>query len=387
MKNFIIFFLILSIFIQHNYAQTKNDFYEMVSNAEKSTVTLGRPKKTISKKDFLDNAILFPVFKVEFDKNLKPKFTEDKDYSYIFYDNWLYSYSHKELSVGFGYPNKFSNILKENFNKKIKLIYFTENFFFKPIVNVFIIDELNNFIETDKIKHKTILDYVKYKFGSYKKYENILEVLKIRHQLTIEQAKEATKDNVNLFSYNCPKNKDLILKIFINQLKHAVTDVTDEQIERFINIISFKNNPLEAMYKNHISDVKLDELIEISKKEVAIAKLKIQEANKTIGNLGPYSCEFYVNQINITSDLIEILSNNQFQEYKNYFDSRYPIIETNNKLYTERGDYCKYLVIENIDKTKSRNENSIEFKKNTNKMLEDCGCPFDESIKREAIIR
>jgi hypothetical protein len=357
-----------------SFAQTKEDFYQSVNRFESNYVSIFKDNKIPNKEAFLLNATIHPIYKFVLTEKKNRINHKVQGYYYIVYDDRIYFYKNgvSESKLGNDETNKYLKIKKTS----IKIGSFTDFIYYDGIEFIpVIIDEENNLIIDYKEKYNNISSYLNIKYGSFEKYKEIAENEIIREKLSVKDIQESIKNNYKKFEYNCPKDTLLVLKTFINQIKQAVGEISKEQEQKLIERIKIKLNPFDFLYKD-IKDVKIKELILKSKEKSEEAKKKI------IRYEGNY--DFLIYNVNITDDLLTVLTNKQFQDYKNYNDIRFPVIEVNDIFRSKRYEYGREI----LQKEKLINLGDYKnYDKYANKIVSDCGCPFDQTVTREIMIK
>ena len=355
------------------YSQTKLELFESVNNHEKNYVSIFKDNKIPIKEDFLKNAIIFPVFKFEiFNGKLNKNII--KNLNYILYNTRTYFYkdgfSTKLMS------NELSDylLIKENIKDYligsfVDTVYYNNLNFFPIILNIkdFSLFDLRN-------QYNTYKDYLISKHGSIEKYIEIASLEQMTKKLTSDQIKKSIKNNYKIFEYNCPKDTTLVLKTLINQIKEASISFTTEQEIQLTSRIKNKLNPIEYIHKGSISEWKKDSTFNNFLNKT---KLEQKRCDNILTKLNGYY-DFMVYNVNINNELLAVLSNRQFQDYKNYIDIRFPIINPQILFSSERYTYGTEVLLK--EKIILKND-VISFENFTNQIVEKCGCPIDESKK------
>jgi uncharacterized protein involved in tolerance to divalent cations len=361
-----------------SFAQTREDFYKSIHKFESNYVSIFKDNKLPQKEDFLLNAIIFPFHKFTVTDKQETDEQVLANHFYIVYDKRLYEYKNGYAAKKMGGDYIINYLIANKDHAKIGC--FIDNVYYTGIeLTPILVDSKNNIIVDSDKNFYGLLNYINFKYNSFESYKEKFQNEKFREQLTLKDINEAIKNNYKKFEYNCPKDTTLVIKTFINQVKSAVRELSKEQEEKLIERIKFKLNPIESLYKlnKKIIDVNTRAFIVKSKEENQAAN------KKNIKYQGDY--DFFIYDINITNDLLTILTNKQFQDYKNYIDIRFPIINVNDFIRSSRYEYGREI----LEKEKIINPKNyyLEYKNYSQKILSDCGCPFDESIKREIIIR
>ncbi len=178
----------------------------------------------------------------------------------------------------------------------------------------------------------------------------------------------------------------LVLNTLVNQVKFSTENFSKSQENELMERIKIKINPFDLK----INQLK-QYLIAAKTNDENIKKILLQSKAEIMNNIkerpkpeGLY--DFSVYNVNITNELLEVLTNEQFIDYKNYYDLMHPIIENLNTYnnYKYRYGYAKDI----FNKARTLKPNSFsEYKDYEDKILIECGCAFDKTIKRELIIR
>jgi hypothetical protein len=373
----IIRFIITAVLLQTaviSFAQTKEDFYNSVNQYESNYVSIFKDNKIPKKEVFLLNAIIHPVYRFVLTNKYNRIDYKIGGYFYIVYDDRIYFYKNGIAKREYGNENINQYIITNR--TSIKIGSFIDHIYYSGIEFLpLIIDDKNKLVIDSKEKYNNVLSYINIKYGSFENYKEKIDNQIAREKLSSEDIKESIKNNYKKFEFNCPKDTILVLKTFINQVKHAVREISIEQEEKLIKRIKIKLNPFDFLYKD-VKDLKFKELILKSKEESEDAKKKI------IKYEGNY--DYFIYGINITDDLLNILTNKQFQDYKNYIDIRFPVIETNDFFRSTRYEYGREI----LQKEKLIELNDYKnYDRYVNKILTDCGCPFDGTVKREILIK
>ena len=122
----------------------------------------------------------------------------------------------------------------------------------------------------------------------------------------------------------------MVIKTMINQISSAVKTLTKEQQEELAIRLNFKINPdklLEEQLRNTLTAAKVKE----SDIQIALAQSRAENkktVKENVKQTGLYSFNIY--NVSTAEELIDILTSQQFIDYKNYIDLWYPIIETQN---------------------------------------------------------
>lgn len=366
--------IIYLLFIQITvYSQTKIEYFESIDSHERNYVSIFKDNKIPNKEDFLKNAIVLPVYKFEvaegkLNKNIL------KGLNYIIFDKRTYFYKN-------GFSNKFMSneiydylLNKKNLENYIIGVFIDHVYYdglnFSPLI-------LNNTTESIfdlKNQFNSYNDYLISKHGSIEKYLEIAMLEQSTKKLSKDQIKQSIKNNYKIFEYNCPKDTTLVLKTLINQIKEATITLTTEQEKQLTHRIKSKLNPIEYLHKGQLTEWKKDSTFNNLYNK---SKLEQKRCENILTKItGHY--DFMIYNVSINNELLEVLSNKQFQDYKNYIDIRFPIINPQVLFFSDRYTYgLEVLLKEKI----ILKDDVISFENFTNKIIEECGCPIDEYKK------
>lgn len=364
-------FIIFANFL--TYSQTKLDLFESINSHEKNYVSIFKDNKIPNKNDFLLNALIFPVYKFEI---INCKLTKNiiKNLCYVFFNKRTYYY--KDGFCTKIMTNELSDylLIKQNIKDYligafIETVYYNNLNFFPIILNI------NDFSLFDLKNHfNNYEDYLVSKHGSIEKYSEIASLEQMTKKLTSDQIRKSIKNNFKIFEYNCPKDTTLVLKTLINQIKEVCLSFTTEQENQLTHRIKSKLNPLEYLHKGNISEWKKDSTFNNFLNKSKLEQKRYEETKTKV--TGHY--DFIIYNVNINNELLTILTNKQFQDYKNYIDIRFPIINPKNLFSADRYTFgAEILVKEKI----ILKDDVISFENFTNQIIADCGCPIDESKK------
>lgn len=369
-----------------NEAQ-KQMMYERINRDSKGSGILPKIDPIESKEVLFKEAQILPVYKMIFDATNKTKLIQNKNYYLVFYIGRLYCFLNNRDSRFFENSPIIQSLTQFNKEKKeYSVVYFTDTFSFdSKYFNPLLTDKNMSFI-IDRGNQFTASDYIDFKYGSKKKYKELEELQTLREKLTHVDCNNSIKNNYVIFENNCPKDTTLVLNTLINQIRLSTKDFTKSQELKLLERIKQKIDPYslkEKQLKTALLAGKVNDSIIAS--TLLLSKIEYQKTKKEYKKPeGVY--EFGVYGVSITNELLEILTNRQFVDYKKYNDLMYPIVETlngyNNNKY--RYSYTKdVLEREGIIKT----YNFKAYGDYIKKLVEECGCPFDETIKSEVIIR
>lgn len=359
----------------------KQMMFERINRDSRGSGILPKIAPIANKEELFNTAQVLPIFKVEFDRNYKVKLIQNKEYFLIFYLGRLYAFINNKDSRFFENTPVIQDILKFNEEKKeFFVVYFSDSFstdgkYFNPLLS----DKNVSFIIDKGYKSQTF-EYLDLKYGSFNKYKERYRLDSIRENLSLEKIHDYFKNNYESFEYNCPKDTSLVLKTLMNQIRLSTKNFTKNQEAELFRRIKGKINPFELEINQ------LKETLTVSKISDSIILRIVSEAkNENKISTKPQSkveglYEYSIYNVNFTNELLEILTNEQFIDYKNYYDVFHPIVETYNRYYNNkyRYGYSKD-ILERLGVLKSNNLS--EFKDYENKILIDCGCPPDKTIR------
>lgn len=350
--------------------------YEYINNDSKGNGKIIPNISPIESKEYLfSTAKVYPIYQLLFNEN-KIDIVQNKNSYLVFYVGRLYMFFENKKFRLFENSPIINDILKFK-NENINIVYLLNSFSFDGIyLNPLLTDKKFNFI-IDRGNKYLISEYIIKKYGSIEKYKELKKIDDLRKKITISDYNNSIRNNFKAFEYNCPKDTSLVIKSLLNQVKSCVKNFTTEQENKLKERIEQKINPYKLLYSQLKSTSLNDTVI---KSIVLKDKLEKEEfKNKFFSEDKIY--DFILYKTNITNELLEVLTNDQFLDYKNYIDVMYPIIETLNS--SNNNKYRFELGKDIIENEKSINikdlQNSDSYK---NKILEDCGCPFDKTIKR-----
>ena len=359
----------------------KQMMYEHINRDSRGSSLMTKIEPIENKEALFSKAQVLPVYQVVFDKLKKPKLIQKEKYYLVFYIGRLYIFINNKSSRLFENSTVIQNISKLNFeNKKFEIVYFNESFSFNgEFLNPLITDKNFSFIIEKENKYSSISEYIASKYGSFEKYEEKLNLDKIRGKLNSNDAVNIVKNNYKNYQYNCPKDTTLILRKLIDFVNQATGGISINQENKLLEKIKIKINPIK-----YITDITNKGKIKDSlyNNDIKKAIKENDDANKKVIKIeGNY--DFNIYNANIINELLDILTNQQFVNYKNFVDVLFPICETNNVFKTERYFISKDLLIEKkFFNAKNLNEENIAFNKYSQKILTDCGCVFDQTIKQ-----
>ena len=380
---YIVLFIQKTILSLGQSSEQKQIMYEYINNDSRGISLVGKIEPIKNKETLFKNAQVLPVYKVFIDKTAKYKFVQNEKYFLVFYYGRLYYFINGKGSQLFENSPIIKTLTTFNSeNKKFKIFYLTESFSFDgKMFNPLFTDDNFSFI-IDKESKYNFLEFIESKYGSIEKLKEMANIDTSREKLTSKEINNFIKSDYLSFQYNCPKDTTIILKSLINEIKSVAKDFSSGQELKLMNAIKSKINPFEQVKKMLKKQKLNDSIAKIN--ELELEKMN-EELKKSFSKIvGIY--EFKIYGVSITNELLEVLTTKQLVDYINFNNLYRPTLDTQvlkyNKIY--RYSYGKEVLSkEGIIK----NDNAKEFQNYSNKMLEDCGCPFDESIKREVIIR
>lgn len=374
----------VAVFCFSQTEEQKQMMYEQINMDSSGKGIMQKIEPIKDKEALFENSKVFPVYHVELDNNDKPILIQNKDSYLVFYIGRLYVFFNNDKYMLFENRPEIKNITELIENKKeFSIVYFTNYTYLGEIFNILITDKTFSFVlEKDK-KYSSLQDYIDFKYGSFEKYKENDIIEKKRNNLTLKDLNEARYVRYFWYEKRCPKDTTLILKKLIDQIKAATSGFSKSQEVKLIGRIRDKLNPTEYFYNKFSKMYDTD-----SKLKASLTKNKKEEVTeKTMLFKGNYN--FYIYEINIVQDLLEILTDKQFQDYKNYIDLFFPIVYDDDNLFiTERYAYG----IETFKKEmKIKVKNNYKLKEEYNKYVEKnfiiYDCPLDKSIKPKIIIR
>lgn len=363
--------------------EQKKLIFERINQDAKGNVVLPKTEHFTTKEELFNKAQIIPVYKINLNNiNNKPKLIQNKNYFLVFYIGRLYVFIDKENSRLFENSPIIQTINKYNSEKKtFKVAYFTENFSLdRKFLNPLITDNECNYIIEKDIKY-SFSTYVENKYGSVNKLKELINTDSLRENLKRLDYINYLKNDYKSFEFNCPKDTTLVLKKLINQIKVSTKNFTEGQEIKLLYRIKEKLKPFESIKSQLKTTFKENKLSDsIIKASINELNLKEEKYKNDMSNItGLY--EYKVYNTSITNELLEVLTNEQFIDYKKYNDIMNPIVETLNPIYNNkyRYNYGKEILEKEGEINKNDNKG---FKNYINKILEDCGCPFDKTIKR-----
>lgn len=376
-----------SVFSSAQTEEQKQMIYERINKDSRGSGIMSKIEPIESKEVLFSKAQVLPIFKVEFNSNKIARLVQNKNYFLVFYLGRLYCFMGNKDSRFFENSPVIQNINQFNTEKKdFFVVYFTDIYSLDGIyLNPLLSDKSVSFI-IDRGNKLATLDYIDLKYGSFDKYKENFNIDSLRNNLLIEDFNNYMKNNYEAFEYNCPKDTTLVLTKLMSQIRLSTKNFTKNQEVELLTRIKQKINPFELKIKQ-TKQILIQSKVNDSTIASEISKMKIENKKNKKENIriaGLY--EFSVYNVSFTNELLEVLTNEQFADYKRYYDLMHPVVETltsfNNNKY--RYGYAKQILEkENVLKSNS----FTEYKKYADKIILDCGCPFDETIKREAIIR
>ncbi|WP_374505774.1 hypothetical protein [Flavobacterium sp.] len=353
-----------------SFAQTekqKDMMYKFINSSSTSVGIFPKKKPITNKEELFSNATVYPIYKVVVNTENEKELVQKKDYFLVSYENELYKFI--DAPKMFSYLKNdpfFVNFYKlSSENKDFKIIYFTEIYsldskYLKPLIT----DTNMSFVIDDDKKY-TFSDYIDNRYGSINKLKELQELDQLRDKLTVSDYNNSVKNDYEYYNYVCPKDTALVLKTLINQIKFATKDFTTGQELRLKNKVYHKIKPYEALKK----------IKQKKESDILLLKTKEEEYFKGLTNVTGFY-EYKIYGVSITNELLEILTTEQFIDYKKYIDVRKPMIETRLNFYNNK--YRNRYGYEIIEKEGGKPGNYFEY---SNKILEDCGCFYDETVK------
>lgn len=361
----------------------KQMMYERINADSKGSGILPKIEPIANKEVLFNKAQILPVYKVIFDETNKVKFVQNKNYYLVLYIGRLYCFINNDGSRFFENSPIIQNIIQFDKEKReYYIVYFTDSFSFDNIyLNPLLTDKKVSYIIDREDNKFTLSDYIDLKYGSFKKYKEQVELQTLREKTTLIDCNNFIKNNYKTFENNCPKDTTLVLNTLINQIKLSTKDFTKSQELNLFQRIKQKINPyslIEKQLKTALIAAKVNDSLMAS--SLLQSKIEYQKNKKEYVNpKGLY--DFTVYGISVTNELLEVLTNDQFIDFKKYNDMMNPVIETfnnyNNNKY--RYEYAIYVL---------KKENVLKYydykayNNYVNKIVKECGCPFDETIKR-----
>lgn len=366
------------------FAQTeaqKQMMYEHINRDSKGQSIIAKIKPIANKEELFAQAKVILVYKASIDKNNKPNLVQNKNYFLIYYLKNIYIFTYNNSFQMFGndlQAQQIGKLIEEN--KQFSIIYFTDAFYNNQyFLNPLISDNNLSFIIDKQERYSSALQYINFKYGSFGKYQEKLNIEETREKLTTNNALQVIKNNYENYQYSCPKDTVLVLRKMVEWVSIVSGGLTKEQGDRLNKRIKIKIDPISYME---------DEIRKTTNKPFHISQNERKENHEAIKKVVKFSgaYDYLLYDVNITNELLEILTMDQFEKYKNYIDALFPIddLGSKNMFRTFRNNYSIiFLRKEGLLKTDSSNE----YQNLTNKILLECGCPFDETVKRELIIR
>lgn len=358
--------------------QQRQTIYEQI-NSDSRTKGIVEKIEPIENKEMLFNkAQVLPVYKIEIEDNKKPKLIQNKNYYLIFYIGRLYVFIDNNTSRLVENSPIIKDLLDlNNQRKEYFIVYLTETFSSnKKYLMPLLTDKEVNLI-IDKGTSYKLQDYIEFKYGSMDKYlENYILDQK-REALSISDYNTICTYNYEAYQINCPKDTALVLKTMIDQIKFATKSLTKTQGTRLFERIKQKINP-DQLIEKQLRKVLIESKVKESDIQAALVKRKIDNniATKVIDKSdGLYL--FNVYKVSVIDELLDILTNKQFIDYKNYIDLLYPIIETQNSYNNNkyRYNYGKDILQKN---GMIKEHDPFAFTDYVRKKLHACGCKDTE---------
>lgn len=347
-------------------AQKQMMFNLINSNSSPTFIDIFPKSKPIANKEELfSNAAIYPVYKVVINQKNENELIQNKDYFLVSYENKLYKFIDAPKMFTYLKDDPFLvNFYKySSENKDFKIIYFTEIYsldskYLRPLIT----DTNMSFVIDDDKKY-TFSDYIDNRYGSINKLKELQELDQLRDKLTLLDYNNSIKNDYEYYNYVCPKDTALVLKTLTNQIKFATKDFTIGQELRLIDKVYHKIKPYEALKKMN------------QRNDILLLKTKEEEYIKGMTNVTGFY-EYKIYGVSITNELLEILTTEQFIDYKKYIDVRKPMIETRLNFYNNKYRYRYGYEI--VEKEGGKPGNYFEY---SNKILEECGCLYDETVK------
>lgn len=360
----------------------KQMMYEHINRDSRGVSIMAKIEPLENKEALFSKAQVLPVYQVVFGKTNTPKLVKNERYYLVFYIGRLYVFINDKSLRLFENSPIIQNISRFNAeSKEFKIVYFTASFSFSgEDLNPLITDKNLSFIIDKETRYSTISEYIDTKYGSLEKYKERAYLDSMRDRLSADEVVRAMKNSYITYQYNCPKDTTLVLKKMIDWVNQATGGITKGQEYKLTEQIKIKIDPVKYMGeiagRGKIKDSIFNNMIKKAQKENEDANKKV------IKFIGDY--DFSIYDVNVTNELAAILTNQQFINYKNFVDIMYPISETSS-LFRGKRYYIFDEVLERqkFFNTKNPNEENVKFKEYFQKILTECGCPFDTSVKRE----
>ncbi|GAA3755117.1 hypothetical protein [Flavobacterium ginsengiterrae] len=316
------------------YAQTekqKQMIYEQINRDSKMEGIIKKIDPIENKKALFRDAQVLPVFKIRMKKDFKPELIQNKNYYLVLYLQRLYVFMDNKTTRLVENNPVVTSILDFN-SKKINyfVVYFTDTFSFNNQYLMPCLVDKDLSVVIDKGSSLSFESYIDKRYGSKDKYEEKLILDEKRQKLSVNEFDTAVNYNYEAYQTICSQDTLLVIKTMINQIGFAVKTLTKEQQEELTIRLNFKINPdklLEEQLGNTLTAAKVKE----SDIKIALAQSRAENKKRVKENVkqtGLYSFNIY--NVSTTEELIDILTSQQFSDYKNYIDLWYPIIETQN---------------------------------------------------------
>ncbi|WP_347053575.1 hypothetical protein [Flavobacterium olei] len=355
--------------------------YENINRDSRGQNITGKIITISNKEELFNKAMIFPVYKADLDKEKKIKLLKNEDCYLVYYIGRIYVFTYNNSVRLFENDPLIQQIEKSvKEKKKISIVYFTDSFYSNNFVLKTLISDQNlSFILDREQRYTDVLQFINLRYGSFEKYQEILEIEKQRKKITGKDAINVIKHNYANYQYNCPKDTSLVIKKMAEWVNLASGGITKEQESNLIRRIKNKIDPLT--YLEGVMSKATDNKYRISANE----RIEYNEAEKKVIKFtGAY--DYLIYGANITNELIDVLTVKQFENYKNYVDIYFPAEnqDAKNIFKTFRSNYSiAVLRKDGFLKTDSYGD----YENFANKILSECGCPFDSTVKRELIIR
>lgn len=358
--------ILIAVFCYSQSEKQKEIIFEYINKDSKGTGKIVSKINSVENKEALfSKAKVFPVFKIKLNNENKP-FLEQNNESYlVYYEERLYVFYNGEKSRLFENSPIIETISK--FLQKREdflIVYFNDNFSsYGNFINPLLTNKEFGYLIDKKERYENLMGYINSKFGSLEKYKEKAKLDDVRNEIIAKDADLLIKDNYFFYETYCPKDTVLTINAFINQVRHATNTLEKNQEIELRKRITAKINPYNYFFKDNLNDSTKTKIIEQLKKENVEAKKKM------VNLYGQYDFLLFGN--NITNELLEVLTEKQFIDYKNYIDVVYPTIETNNFFKSSRYNFSITL-LEN-EKKINRDDNG-SFNAYVKKLLSNCGC-------------
>ena len=311
--------------------QQKQIIYEHISRDSRVKGIVEKIDPIENKEVLFNKAQVLPVYKVEIKLNQKPKLIQNKNYFLILYLGRLYVFLDNRTTRLIETNPIIKNILELNKEKReYSIVYLKDTYSFDQRYLMPILTDKDVSSITDQGINYKLSEYIDFKYGSMDKYlENYL-LENSRDKLSLNDFNTAITFNYEAFQANCSKDTTLVLKTLISQIGFATKNLTKTQESKLFEKIKYKINPgllIQEQLKSKLIAAKVKD----SDIQAALAQSKIENNKSSKISTKPEGLySFSVYNVSVTDELLNILTNEQFVNYKNYIDLWYPIIETQN---------------------------------------------------------